>query len=499
MKSKLRFSAPRRQRGQSILWFLMTVAACCCVLALVYNIGQVSNKKEETVNAADAAALSGAMVEARMLNFMAYTNRATIANEVTIAQAVSFDSWMQYNNQITTWMSRYTSIIPIINGITANIATAVQLFTNGVHAAAQGAIYGSEAVNLMLRAARTAAYVAGLTAPNDIAGKVAQANKTLAPHYDLSARTLTMPLAAVRNVDAWRSFTKDYTGNDRGEVKEVVLNSRDPFSTKRTAGSLIDTINTFTRFGFTEFHKTSGTTELKDFDKWEAQDSLDQEVLLPSVCGSFPFYYPCLQAQPVPGIPIGYGRVDANSNGSTGENLCNEGIFDLFGLSPPVPTTNCYYAELNAKNLSWSGLSSIRDLQKNAPRETPCELNNRANGAALSFVMAVQKPAAAARTLENMGTQNRDVTGPQGSPAMRDDLPAGGKLNQLTAISAACVFFRRPPRDATSAKLSREDGKIELASLYNPYWQARLSAPDSEFTSQLYLQLGQPGLNAVTQ
>jgi hypothetical protein len=55
----------KNQRGQAVVWFMATVAACCSVFALVYNVGAMTNKKEQTTNAADAAAISGAMMEAR--------------------------------------------------------------------------------------------------------------------------------------------------------------------------------------------------------------------------------------------------------------------------------------------------------------------------------------------------------------------------------------------------------------------------------------------------
>ena len=109
MKSRQRTSHAHRQGGQTIVFFLAMVAACCCMLAFVYNVGQVTNRKEEAINAADAAALSGALVEARMLNFQAYTNRAMVANEVAIAQLVSLDSFVRYNNELFQHIADYTA------------------------------------------------------------------------------------------------------------------------------------------------------------------------------------------------------------------------------------------------------------------------------------------------------------------------------------------------------------------------------------------------------
>jgi len=86
-----RLSNRTRQRGQAILWFLTTAAACCAVFALVYNVGQVTTRRRKPFNAADASAISGALTEARILNFEAYTNRALIANE---CRSLSWSAWI---------------------------------------------------------------------------------------------------------------------------------------------------------------------------------------------------------------------------------------------------------------------------------------------------------------------------------------------------------------------------------------------------------------------
>jgi hypothetical protein len=113
--------------------------------------------------------------------------------------------------------------------------------------------------------------------------------------------------------------------------------------------------------------------------------------------------------------------------------------------------------------------------------------------------MAVQKAGNSTLTAQRMGMANLDVDGPQGSPKMTDNLQNG---DNLTAISAACTFFLRPDfntRDITGAGMARADGVHEYASLFNPHWQARLTAPDSDWTSILYALIGKPGLNLATQ
>src|SRR5581483_2935531 len=129
--------------------------------------------------------------------------------------------------------------------------------------------------------------------------------------------------------------------------------------------------------------------------------------------------------------------------------------------------------------------------------DTPCSQNNGSSSASLTYLAAVQKKGAATLTTQKMGIDSA-VPGPQGSPHRQDNLQNG---DRLTGISAACVFFLRPDpngNDKTLGNLARGDGIHEYASLYNPYWQARLTEPDVKWTTALYAQIGKPGLNLVT-
>ncbi|MDY6922006.1 MAG: hypothetical protein SV765_17540 [Pseudomonadota bacterium] len=80
----------QRQRAQILPLSLAVLVIAAVTFFVVFNSGRVVNEKINLVNAADAAAFSGAQVAARHLNFMAYTNRAMIANEVAIGHLYSF-------------------------------------------------------------------------------------------------------------------------------------------------------------------------------------------------------------------------------------------------------------------------------------------------------------------------------------------------------------------------------------------------------------------------
>ena len=72
-------------------------------LFFLFNTGQLTREKTKLVNTADAVAYSAGVMNARALNFEAYTNRAMLANTVAIAQLVSLSSWVQYTNTLANY------------------------------------------------------------------------------------------------------------------------------------------------------------------------------------------------------------------------------------------------------------------------------------------------------------------------------------------------------------------------------------------------------------
>ena len=99
----------------------------------------------------------------------------------------------------------------------------------------------------------------------------------------------------------------------------------------------------------------------------------------------------------------------------------------------------------------FSGLPDSRDLANldpSAPQTT-------------GITIRVTKPRSALRT-----SGGSSAIQPAGQLAQ---FSADAPGSQLAAVSRAEVFFERP--------VARADGKEELPSLYNPYWQVRLVAP----------------------
>ena len=118
-----------RQRGQAVIWLLGTLAASAAVLYGVFNVGQLHAAKEKTVNAADAAALAGANVEARMLNLIAYNNRSMIANEVLLVQMLSIESWLGYFHEVGQNIGIILDLIPGADVIGAFLTESSEIAT----------------------------------------------------------------------------------------------------------------------------------------------------------------------------------------------------------------------------------------------------------------------------------------------------------------------------------------------------------------------------------
>ncbi|KAG0766153.1 hypothetical protein G6F22_017889 [Rhizopus arrhizus] len=78
-----------RQHGQALVLGMLIVAVAATSLVVLYNLGQTVEGRVRLTHAADAAAYSGALEQARALNAIAYVNRTQIAHQVAMAHLVT--------------------------------------------------------------------------------------------------------------------------------------------------------------------------------------------------------------------------------------------------------------------------------------------------------------------------------------------------------------------------------------------------------------------------
>jgi len=89
-----------KQQGQAMIFGLLFLAAVLMALLSLYNKGQLIKNRVQLENAADATVYSQAKLSARSQNFTAYTNRAMVANEVSIGQMVALLSWANHYKNV---------------------------------------------------------------------------------------------------------------------------------------------------------------------------------------------------------------------------------------------------------------------------------------------------------------------------------------------------------------------------------------------------------------
>lgn len=435
------------QRGQVLMATVALILLTAGLLYFMVNSGQAVTEKMRVTNAADAAAYSAGVVEARALNHDAYLNRAMVANQIAIAQMVSLGSWVRYfANAVDEVPASSADIFfmmsPSLEGykiLTIFAATKVVLeYYTGQDAnyyadyllqyAIGPIITAHDAVVVAMEQAQKAVHVnlvAGVR-QKQIADDVAQA---------MDPALKTQVVLASHGFD---NFTKSYSGNERGRFADVTMRSRDGFSRERNWTVSAPDIPLFKKNG--EMKKRAGT-ELIGYDEWRGMDTLELHGERFG-CGKFGLSW-CGDIRK----PLGWAAVQIKKGGGGSGNGYHGNAY-----GENSRTANQAESEMEEPGLyHFSGLPAAQ------------ELRDLSSGAELStgITLLVTKDHAALLT-SGGAAQAR----PSGQLALFDDKPAGAKL---AALARAQVFFDRIS--------PRADGRTEIGSLYNPYWRVRLVAP----------------------
>jgi hypothetical protein len=188
---------------------LALILVLCIGIVLLFNTGQVVNKKVELVNAADAAAYSVAIQQARALNYAAYMNRARVANEVAVAQTISLYSWLNqmHTTSIVIRTTLMLSAIPYIGVVFKALATAfkvaeriLKVTRQAFQPVAQAAIIAIDKLNMMF-AASVQLVIEGVSRLDSytIAKDVLQRNSPQAQLGTIGTAVLGTQLATAEN------------------------------------------------------------------------------------------------------------------------------------------------------------------------------------------------------------------------------------------------------------------------------------------------------------
>lgn len=100
-------AAPRTvQRGQALMLGVMLAATVSAALVMLYTLGRTVEARAHLIHAADAAAYSGALEQARQMNFLAYANRTQIAHQIAMAHLVTLGASLSFAHTLADQRGR---------------------------------------------------------------------------------------------------------------------------------------------------------------------------------------------------------------------------------------------------------------------------------------------------------------------------------------------------------------------------------------------------------
>ncbi|MEA5667931.1 pilus assembly protein TadG-related protein, partial [Stenotrophomonas sp. MH1] len=203
-------SQRRTMAGQAMVLGLVMLLVLCVGVIVLFDTGQTVNKKVELVNAADAAAYSVAVQQARALNFAAYSNRARVANEVAVAQVIGLYSWMNQFHTTTIVLEKVMSVLakipyvgPIFQAL-SSIFKAIGQTLKGIrrayHGLAQVTVTALDALNgTLATASRSILEAVGRVDGILVARDIVKRNSADAALSAVGAGVLTSQLVTANN------------------------------------------------------------------------------------------------------------------------------------------------------------------------------------------------------------------------------------------------------------------------------------------------------------
>lgn len=490
---------PRRAFGQALVLTLVFVAAAGLVGLLLFNSGLLANAKTRLQNAADAAAYSAGVLQARDHNFTAYTNRAMVANQAAVAQMVSIKSYLEDADdtygRMKGWLLTLQALDPMqhpqwdygLDVAGPAVSEAHELISDVAPSYVQ-------ALDALIKAHETAQQLHHVATLVDAAAVADEVIKKNDPMAKISSSVFAVGNLAYR-VAEWDGSTKQHRANDDSaeadRFADLVVSDKatDGFTRNRTSvpvpawygevsktclltkgPNYVDSTSTFS------FYHGGGTLLSENKKRWLALDATMGGGAITCT-----YWYPCwtgicfgTDVWPFFDALGGSGGGLAGSNGGYGgetsgyKNNPSETLGYGFALYSPamIPANIRHSSTGPGDSLDTGGglQDHYRDMADpigHAPsKQTPED-----NGGQYPITIEAERPASTVRTSSKLMT---------GSTLIKADDQLAG--DTMRALSSAHAYFYRSRTDSgfTRSGWSRGDGKTEVENLFSPYWQARL-------------------------
>ncbi|MDO5057305.1 MAG: pilus assembly protein TadG-related protein [Lautropia sp.] len=446
--------AAGRQRGQALLLGMFLLVLVAMLTFFMFSAGQLTTAKRRLVNVTDAAAYSVGVWQARAMNYHAYANRAIIANEVAIAQAVTLVSYMKFIQVAVDRLEDVARYIPVFGQYVQSIERIIDMVDTVTRYVAKVEVAGRSAYIHALSASQWGMHqLASVFVSGSLATEVAK--QTDGKFFVQMLSEAVMGKAGLGAEALKRQHVLHaHEGQDRERLKDLIVRSLDPYTLNRSHTTSLRVMDPLAaprleRRGQTQMildHDTGA------FDRWQAYDTL-------SLHEKGRKFWRHRSHREVAALAWG---------GAEAARDAKEELDALDGREDGDKRTNRRAYGQASRDDFWStelywGLPAVYDLNQKSP-----EFRKNPHFPVLTFgLMGYMSDERSTQTKDGR-TSLRIGTAAQiglgGGRLQLHDRLAGRGSKAMRAISAVEIYFRRP---AGSRK--------QYASLYSPYWQARLA------------------------
>ncbi len=466
----------KHQTGQSLVYVIGILAAFMIMGAYTHNAYTISNEKTRLQSTADAASYSVAVVEARQLNFMAYTNRAMIANQVAVGQAIGIMSWSYMLEQAVAWLDTIAYLFPPVKPFVSALEGAVNAYVD-VAEVVLSQLVGTVLNTVLTVLEQAQAGVATATVPLalDVMTGVIKEND---PDVDGISSPFNLASSAEFYTQS-TDFIKRYRPNTvrqahqnsdeyaehfsrMEEMRDAIMNSRDEFTRSRTY-ELIEVASAvrLQRFGSSDL---TGENRKHEYGTWTSMDVISFEQ---KRWEDLSFKWKRNQGGVGGTATVSRTEEDVEPEDHNW-NHDYGGAWDRASRAAESAINPDEKLGIPNRNFeaTYSGLRMHYGLKLDG-------LINKGPGIRL----ILSKPTQKMRTAKNLGFNGDPI-----------DLEKDAKMpgDRVYAMTAAEAYFARV-NDAAGmpAGYGRQDGRREYGSLYNPYWHARLRPLNASEKAQM--------------
>jgi len=235
----------RTEEGQAlVLAAIFGLVLMVCVLGTV-NLGRAVYEKAQLQAAADSAAYSLAAVEARVMNFTAYTNRAMVVHYASVMAATSYLVWLHFIWAGVRPMLEILRGVPYVGAVAAAVENGLLALVRTLDAGVAALAPLLSAANMLLYGLQEGAWHSvWLRLGKPVAPEARSGDSAAHPYQPIWPDALplanqavfaqarghvTMPQNAAESVEMLTSSTSDAVRQARLHMIEIANSARQPW------------------------------------------------------------------------------------------------------------------------------------------------------------------------------------------------------------------------------------------------------------------------------